>query len=147
LKGKRNIVLVVAVSALLVTGTSFALKRLGIDNRASGFSTSGSYRDNVLKASLGGSSGYSGGCNTSGGGCNSSAGAGSSSCCSGDGSGSLSVEQVRAGALNYYAQKYGDTEVVCEVKDYGCHMEATILKDGNAVKRLSISNGNISEIG
>lgn len=142
-----RLVLVVVVSVLLVAGTSFALKNL---ERGGGAGQGRYNRVSTKYAGLGkpaGYAGYGGGCTYSGGsggGCNSS-GPGGSSCCGGGGA-PLSQDEVRTGALRYYVEKYGDSDVTCEVKDYGCHMEAEILKDGNVVRKLSISGSRITEI-
>jgi hypothetical protein len=143
-----RLVLVIVVSVLLVAGTSFALKML---ERDGGAGQSRYDRVSTKYAGLGKPAGYArtaGGCTYSegsGGGCNSS-GPGGSSCCGGGGA-PLSQDEVKAGVLRYYAEKYGDSDVTCVVKDYGCHMEAEILKDGNVVRKLSISGNRITEIG
>jgi hypothetical protein len=138
-----RLILVIVVSVLLVAGTSFALKILEREGSAG---QSRYDRVSAKYASMGKPAGYArpaGGCNSSGGGCNSS-GPNKSSCCGGGAP--LSKGAIKAGALKYYAEKYGDSNVTCEVRDYGCHMEAEILKDGNVVKKLSISGNRIAEI-
>jgi hypothetical protein len=139
LKGQARIFLVVLVSVLLVAGTSFALKKFVPGYEATGTPTQES---NARYASYAPGA-RSGGCSSSG--CGVSAGRGSS-CCSGSGT-SLSLDQVKAGVLKYYAAKYGDSDVTVEVKDYGCHQEAEIIKAGAVLKRLSINGNNIAEIG
>jgi hypothetical protein len=73
-------------------------------------------------------------------------------CCSkngasrGDGPGLSPLEAAKRTALEYYSARYGDRDVAVEVKDFGCHMEAYILKNGTVVKRLNMANGNIDEI-
>ncbi len=137
--GRLRIFLVVLVSVLLVAGTSFALKKLGLGYEAPETAKQPSYARYASYAP----GARPGGCSSSG--CGVSAGQGSS-CCSGGGT-SLSLDQVKAGALKYYAAKYGDSDVTVEVKDYGCHQEAEIIKAGTVLKRLSINGNNISEIG
>ncbi len=139
LKGQARIFLVVLVSVLLVAGTSFAIKKLGLGYEAPETAKQESYASYASYAP----DARSGGCSSSG--CGVSAGAGSS-CCSGGGT-SLSLDQVKAGVLKYYAARYGDSDVTVEVKDYGCHQEAEIIKAGAVLKRLSINGNNISEIG
>jgi hypothetical protein len=137
-----RLVLVIVVSVLLVAGTSFALKVL---DREGGAGQSRYDGVSAKYAGLGKPAGYAraeAGCNSSGCG---AAGAGRSSCCGGGGA-PLSEEKIKAGALKYYAEKYGDSDVTCEVRDYGCHMEAEILKGGSVVKKLSISGNRIAEI-
>jgi len=46
-------------------------------------------------------------------------------------------------ALAYYQQRYGDSTVTATAKDYGCHIEVTILKEGQPVKTLIYANGEI----
>ena len=142
LKGQARIFLVVLVSVLLVAGTSFAIKKFVPGYAATDTPTQ---EANARYASYAPEA-RSGGCSSSSG-CGVSAGRGtSSSCCSGGGT-SLSLDQVKAGVLKYYAGKYGDSDVTVEVKDYGCHQEAEIIKAGAVLKRLSINGNRISEIG
>jgi hypothetical protein len=77
-------------------------------------------------------------------GCSASGG----SCCGGDGRGGArtDVKAIEKAAMSYYADKFGDGDVTVQVKDFGCHQEAYILKNGAMVKRLSVSNGSIYEI-
>ncbi len=139
LKGQVRIFLVVLVSVLLVAGTSFAIKKFVPGYEAPETAKQSSYARYASYAP----GARSGGCSSSG--CGVSAGRGSS-CCSGGGA-SQSLDQVKAGALKYYAAKYGDSDITVEVMDYGCHQEAEIIKAGAVLKRLSINGNNISEIG
>jgi hypothetical protein len=80
-----------------------------------------------------------GGCSTSG--------SGAGGCCGGGtGAGTVDLDAVKELAVKYYANRYKDGDVTAEVKDYGCHMEAYILKGGSVVKKLAVSGGNIYEI-
>lgn len=56
------------------------------------------------------------------------------------------IEGIKKTAGEYYSGKYNDKNFTVEVKDFGCHQEAYIFKDGAEIKRLSISNGNVNEI-
>lgn len=47
----------------------------------------------------------------------------------------------------YYQNKYDGKDFNVEIKDFGCHQEAYIIKDGQPVKRFSISGGAIYEVG
>jgi hypothetical protein len=82
------------------------------------------------------------------GGCPASGGPGG---CCGRGRGgpgaATDIKAIESLASRYYAETYGDKEFTVEVRDYGCHQEAYIIKNGNAVKRLSISEGNVYETG
>ncbi len=95
----------------------------------------------------------SSGCGSSGSPCGSG---GSSSCAGGGGCGGQAVspeqssvrnDQIKSYIFNYYSQKLGDQDIVVQVKDYGCHQEATVAKGDQIIKRLSINGNNISEIG
>jgi hypothetical protein len=48
-------------------------------------------------------------------------------------------------AIAYYHQKYGSTQVTATAKDFGCHMEVTIFKEGKPVMTLTYLNGQIYE--
>lgn len=56
------------------------------------------------------------------------------------------IEGIKKAASDYYSGKYNDKDFSVEVRDFGCHQEAYIIKSGEQIKRLSISNGNINEI-
>jgi hypothetical protein len=73
---------------------------------------------------------------------------GGSCCSSGDaGERSALVEKTGRLAAEYYRDRYGGSDFTVQVRDFGCHMEAFVIKDGKTLKRLSISGGNINEIG
>jgi len=57
------------------------------------------------------------------------------------------LEALKKLAADYYTTTYNETGFEVEVKDFGCHQEAYIIKNGEQVKRLSISGGNIYEVG
>jgi len=46
-------------------------------------------------------------------------------------------------ALTYYQERYGDSTVTAAAEDYGCHIEVTILKEGQPVKTLIYANGEV----
>jgi hypothetical protein len=126
----RNVV-IVAVAVLLVVGTAVAVKGY-FDYQES------RYGYPVAYGQRGYGPGGSGGCSASGG-----------SCCGGPGRGGAQQTDLKAiekAALSYYAGRYGDGAVTVRVKDFGCHQEAYILKNGETVKRLSVNNGSIYEI-
>ncbi len=87
--------------------------------------------------------GYGGGYGS--GGCPASGGPGG--CCARGPGAATDIKAIERLASRYYAETYGDKEFTVEVRDYGCHQEAYIIKNGAAVKRLSISGGNVYEIG
>jgi hypothetical protein len=68
------------------------------------------------------------------------------SCC-GSGAQDTSIEGIQKRAANYYMNMYRDRDFTITVKDFGCHHEAYIIKSGNIVKTLSISGGNVYEMG
>jgi hypothetical protein len=125
----RNAV-IVAVAFLLVVGTAVAVKGY-FDYKESQYGYPVAYGRGGP-----GPDGY-GGCSASGG-----------SCCGGPGRGGArtDLKAIEKAAMGYYADKYGDRDVTVQVKDFGCHQEAYILKNGAMVKRLSVSNGSIYEI-
>ncbi len=57
------------------------------------------------------------------------------------------AERMRSFIYAYYAKKFNDPNLVVQINDYGCHMEADVLQNGKIVKRLSISGNSVSEIG
>lgn len=58
----------------------------------------------------------------------------------------VSPAQLRQMGLEYYAAKSGDTAVEAEVRDFGCHQEIYILKDGQLVLRLAYRGGELYEL-
>lgn len=58
--------------------------------------------------------------------------------------GSVDFKQLEQAAINWYARNYGDADVTAEVKDFGCHQQINILKDGKVVKELQYRNGQLS---
>jgi hypothetical protein len=57
------------------------------------------------------------------------------------------VDAVKELAAAYYRDTYGGTDFAVEIKDFGCHQEAYVVKAGRIVKRLSVSGGRVTEIG
>jgi len=74
---------------------------------------------------------------------------GSGSCCNNGygGTSAKDLEAVKDLAAKYYSSTYGGTDFSVEVKDFGCHQEAYVVKEGEVLKRLSISGGRVSEVG
>ncbi len=63
-------------------------------------------------------------------------GAGGGYCCGGAApavGGSVGYKQLERAAINWYVQNYGDADVMAEIKDFGCHQQINILKDGKVV--------------
>jgi len=46
-------------------------------------------------------------------------------------------------ALAYYQERYDDSTVTATARDYGCHIEVTIFKEGQPVKTLIYANGEV----
>lgn len=46
-------------------------------------------------------------------------------------------------AYTFHVQKYGDSSVTVNAIDRGCHVEVNILKNGNVIRTLGYSNGQI----
>lgn len=70
------------------------------------------------------------------------------SCCGGSGGGAAAASkaaQIQAYLVDFYTKSLGP-EVTVEVRDFGCHHEADVMKDGQIIKRLSINGGTITDI-
>ncbi|MBE0447719.1 MAG: hypothetical protein IBX64_06425 [Actinobacteria bacterium] len=66
-----------------------------------------------------------------------------------DGTGQIDTsdpKQVEKAAIEWYAQKTGDRNVTAEVRDFGCHQQITIKKDGKAVSEISLRNGQFQSL-
>lgn len=75
------------------------------------------------------------------------AGGGSGSGWPGIGAGMLDVRALEQAALEVYRQQTGDTgRVEIRVRDFGCHVQAEIYKDGRLVKSYSYRQGQWQEI-
>ena len=70
----------------------------------------------------------------------------SGGCGTGDGCGTGGGCGSGGTAEDYYFSQTGDRDVEITIEDFGCHQEATILKDGQEVMKLSISGGEVTEI-
>jgi len=129
---------------LTLAGTAVAYNLLANDSRAA------KYQDFSYNNSLAASSQQYSGCRGKGpggcGGCGRSAGtAGTTQDTQGlQGSSAKAAEDL---AYRYYSETYGEKDFTVKVQDFGCHQEAYIIKDGNPVKKLSISGGNVYEVG
>ncbi len=65
-------------------------------------------------------------------------------CCGGGGD-AVSFEEMRLAGLQYYVEKYGDSDVEATVEDFGCHQEIYIYKDGAQVARIGYAYGEVYE--
>lgn len=136
----KKTIITAALSVLLtLAGTAIAYNLLASDSRAE------KYQDFSYGASQAATGQQRVGCNGGGrggcGGCGRATGPGQQGT---QGSGLKAAEDL---AAKYYSQTYGDKDFTVKVQDFGCHQEAYILKNGQPVKRLSISGGNVYEIG
>lgn len=134
----KKTVITAALSVLLtLAGTAIAYNMLASDSRAQ------KYQDFSYNANQAASGQQYGGCRGAGsGGCG---GCGKQATAEGgQGSGLKAAEDL---AARYYSETYGDKDFTVNVQDFGCHQEAYILKDGQPVKKLSISGGNVYEVG
>ncbi|MEW5921356.1 MAG: hypothetical protein AB1796_10525 [Bacillota bacterium] len=68
------------------------------------------------------------------------------SCCRVGGSPGATSEQLQQQGLAYYASSTGETAEDAVVKNFGCHQEIFIYKDGELVMRLAYANGRLFEI-
>jgi len=55
------------------------------------------------------------------------------------------IKDAENAGYKYYVDKYGDSDVETVAKDYGCHVEVEILRDGQIIKKLGYSSGSIYE--
>ena len=55
-------------------------------------------------------------------------------------------ERIKRLVYEEYAKKLDDPAITVEVNDLGCHIEALVMKDGKALKHLSVSEGVIQEM-
>jgi len=115
------------------TGVVFAIALGVLFAGAVGLSLTANYLEDGKLDLTGGGCGV-GGCSGGGG-----------SCCGGGGTSTSDAEKI---AGDYYIAKTGDGpgNFTVIVEDYGCHQEAEIIKDGNVVMTLTISNGKATEI-
>jgi predicted nucleic acid-binding Zn ribbon protein len=60
-------------------------------------------------------------------------------------SGTSKAGKAEAEALRYWHEKNGDDNVTAKSKDFGCHMEIDIIKDGKTIGSLRYQGGRISE--
>jgi hypothetical protein len=114
---EMRITVVAVIALFLVISTTYAVKKLRADN----------IPEQTASSDF----------KTTGTGC---------SCC-GSGAQDTSIEGIQKQAANYYMNMYRDRDFSVTVKDFGCHQEAYIIKNGNTVKTLSISGGKVYEIG
>jgi hypothetical protein len=57
------------------------------------------------------------------------------------------VKDAEAAGLAFYAQKYSDKDVTVKATDYGCHVQADVLKNGKPVKSLGYDGaGGVYEL-
>ena len=135
---KKRTLMITVFAVVLMTASAFAILHAQSKNNAIN-----STPQTEAKLSRGCSHGGNCAVNTAGGGGN---------CCSRPaGAGSPKPQQMITALQNYlhkiYAQKLDDPQITVEVKDLGCHMEAYVRKGAEVLKHLSISGGNIEEIG
>ena len=55
------------------------------------------------------------------------------------------IKDAENAGYKYYVDKYEDSDVEAVAKDYGCHVEVEILKDGQIIKKLGYSSGSVYE--
>lgn len=75
-------------------------------------------------------------------------GAGGGCCSAGGGGAATDLTTVQAEGLAFYQEKYNSAtdNVSAEAKDYGCHVQCDIVKDGKVIKSFSYQNGQFNEI-
>lgn len=97
--------------------------------------------------------GPAGGCTSVGGGCNvrgqasqSSGGCGVGGCSSSASGAPIDIKAMESKVSEAYAKYTGTSGFFVEIKDLGCHQEATITKDGKVLNVVSISGDRMSLI-
>ncbi len=60
--------------------------------------------------------------------------------------GGVSSEQLQQQGLEYYASSTGETADNATVRNFGCHQEILIYKDGEQVMRIGYTFGRLYEI-
>ncbi len=60
--------------------------------------------------------------------------------------GGVSSEQLQQQGLEYYASNTGETAENAVVRNFGCHQEILIYKDGEQVMRIGYTLGRLYEI-
>lgn len=66
-------------------------------------------------------------------------------CATDSGNAVYSEEELRRLGLEYYAANYGDFDVEAVLRDFGCHQEIHIYKNGQLVKRIVYLDGKLYE--
>ena len=150
---KKTIIVAAASVIITLAGTALAYTLLADNSRDSqyqDFSYNQYAAQGVAASSQQGTAQQYGGCRggRSGGcgGCGNRGAAGTQPGATGA-SQSDALKAIEELAAKYYIDTYGDTDFTVKVQDYGCHQEAFILKDGQPIKKLSISGGNVYEVG
>jgi len=103
----------------------------------------GGYYASGQPAGYGQAGGGSGGC---GGECCGTGGGGGGTLGNAGQAGDSKLKQIEKAAIDWYAQQTGDRDVTAEVKDFGCHHEIDIKKNGKVVSELSFRNGQFSSL-
>ena len=69
-------------------------------------------------------------------------------CCGGTGGSSAAAAkaaQIESYLVDFYTKSIGP-QITVEVRDFGCHHEADVMRNGQIIKRLSINGGSITDI-
>lgn len=141
--GRLNVVLTLAfviLSALLIYNivgakTDYVPAAPGNGSNGQGYiagNGNGSGGDGCCGTGSGSSGAPSGGI-TGGGGC----------CSNGK---SITKDQAKKQAIDFYAKKYGDKDVTAKVEDYGCHLQVNLYKGDKLVKAISFRGGKLAEL-
>lgn len=140
----RKIPIIIAGMAMVaVAGTAFALKSY-VSTEAD--QVAQPVTPTAANQTVSGQS--ASGCGSSG--CGSSAASGG--CCGSGAPVSADAAAKRLKSIEEYiqqayAKQLGDPGITVEVKDFGCHQEASVLQKGKVIKRLSINGNRITETG
>lgn len=111
-----------------------------------GYQSSGYASGQPVANGYGGSGNAPGNCGGTCGNCQGGQVAGSGQTSGSDQAIDNKFSQLEKFAIDWYTKNYGDSNVTAEVRDFGCHQQITIKKDGRAIKELSYRNGQLEAL-
>ncbi len=148
----KNTLFATILSAMLVlSGTAIAFKVVQAENQPAYASSARSAQDGQYQDS--GQQQRRGGCGcSSGAGQGSGCGGGGAGGCRGGGPGAdtqadpQTINAIKQAVSDYYLERFRDTDFEVEIKDFGCHQEAYVVKGDNKIMSFSVSGNSITEI-
>jgi len=69
-------------------------------------------------------------------------------CCTGKAAGQqANLMAIKKASIDFYRRKYRDVSTVqAQVRDYGCHVQCDIIKDGKVIRSFSYRDGKFEEL-